>query len=233
MTDVSVETSLTPFIGFVGVFVTCLVTAQVIGAKIVALSVPVLGAITIPGGTLAYAGTFYATDCVSELYGERVATRVVQVAFAMNFVLLALVYLTIVAPAADTSVPPDQFATVLGAAPSIVAGSLVAYLVSQHWDVFAFHRIKEWTDGDHLWVRNLASTGTSQFIDTTVFILIAFKLAPLVIPGGLNLPLGVLVGTIVAQYVAKLLIAVGDTPFVYATVSLVRNWSEDPTPVPA
>jgi uncharacterized integral membrane protein (TIGR00697 family) len=230
---IDIEETLTPFLVLVATFVTCLVTAQVISAKIIAIAVPVLGAITIPGGTLAYAGTFYATDCLSELYGKHVATRVVQVAFVMNFVLLALVYLTITAPAADSSVPPDQFATVLGAAPSIVAGSLIAYLISQHWDVFAFHRVRELTDGEYLWVRNLASTGTSQLVDTVVFTVVAFKLAPLLLPGGVNLPLEALVVTIVGQYVAKLLIAAGDTPFVYATVALVRGGDGDPSPAPA
>jgi uncharacterized integral membrane protein (TIGR00697 family) len=222
MTDV--DGRLTPLLALVGVFVTCLMTAQVISAKIVALSLPLVGAITFPAGTLAYAGTFYATDCLSELYGKRIARTVVRVGFVMNFVLLTLVYLAIVAPvAASNQLPQAQFARVLGAAPSIVTGSLVAYLVSQHWDVFAFHRLREATDERYLWLRNVVSTGSSQLLDTVVFTLVAFAVIPSVSGFGVTLEPPALVATIVGQYLFKMLIALGDTPLVYATVAYIRG----------
>jgi hypothetical protein len=208
-------------------FVTALVTAQVTAAKVLLLPSPVALPFTgesllLPGAALAYALTFFASDCYAELYGKRAAQVVVNVAFAMNFVLLALVASTIAAPAAPNSVPPEQFATVLGASGNIVAGSLVAYLVSQNWDVYVFHRLREATDGEYLWVRNIGSTATSQAIDTVLFVGIAFYLLPQYVGIGPQLPVTAVLGLIVGQYVLKLLIAVVDTPFVYLVVNLVR-----------
>lgn len=37
-----------------------------------------------------------------------------------------------------------------------------------------FHKLKEKTAGKHLWLRNNASTMTSQALDTVIFITIAF-----------------------------------------------------------
>jgi hypothetical protein len=203
-------------------FVSALVTAQVISAKLLAVTLPVLGAVTAPGGTLAYAVTFFASDCLSELYGKRYAQKVVNVAFGMNFVLLALVWATIELPAAQGSVDPAAFATVLGLSTNIVAGSLAAYVVSQNWDVIVFHRIREATDGASLWLRNVGSTATSQLLDTVIFTVVAFLIAPAVGIGP-SLPLSVISSLIVGQYVLKLLIALVDTPFVYAAVNLVRG----------
>ncbi len=203
-------------------FVTALVTAQVISAKLLVLALPVLGAVTAPGGTLAYAVTFFASDCLSELYGKRYTRAVVNVAFGMNFVLLALVWVTIGLPAARGSVDPDAFRTVLGLSTNVVAGSLAAYVVSQNWDVIVFHRIREATDGASLWLRNLGSTATSQLLDTVIFTVVAFLLAPAVGVGP-SLPLGVVGSLILGQYVLKLLIALVDTPFVYAAVGAVRR----------
>ena len=214
-------------------FVAALVTAQVISAKLLAVTLPVLGAVTAPGGTLAYAVTFFASDCLSELYGEAYARRVVNVAFAMNFVLLALVFATIALPAAQGSVDPAAFETVLGLSGNVVLGSLVAYVISQNWDVIAFHRIREFTDGDALWLRNVGSTATSQLIDTIVFTVVAFAVAPALLGIGPALPTSVLVSLIVGQYVLKLLIAVVDTPLVYAAVAFVRRDSAEATGVGA
>jgi len=209
-------------------FVTALVTAQVTAAKVLQFPSPVPlpftgDSLLLPGAALAYALTFFASDCYAELYGKRAAQVVVNVAFFMNFVLLALVASTIAAPAAPNSVPPEQFATVLGASGNVVAGSLLAYLVSQNWDVYVFHRLKELSDGEYLWLRNVGSTATSQAIDTVIFVGVAFYLLPRFLGVGPQLPVAAVLGLMVGQYALKLLIAVLDTPFVYLVVGAVRR----------
>jgi uncharacterized integral membrane protein (TIGR00697 family) len=221
-------------LAIVGLFVTALVTAQLTAAKVLQFSLPfslpVTGdALVLPGAALAYALTFFGSDCYAELYGKRPAQRLVNVGFAMNFVMLVLVYSTIAAPAARSSVDPQQFRTVLGASTNIVVGSLLAYLVSQNWDVVVFHKIREWTDGDHLWARNVGSTASSQAIDTVIFVSVAFAVLPeLGVNPELGLPTSVLLSLMVGQYVFKLLVAVLDTPFVYAVVGYLRSRERAP-----
>ena len=212
----------------VALFVTALVVAQLTAAKLLALplpvSLPVVGeALVVPGAALAYALTFFASDCYAELYGKRATQAVVNVGFAMNAVLLALVWSTILAPAAQGGVPAEQFRAVLGAGTNVVAGSLLAYVLSQNWDVLVFDRLRTATGGDHLWLRNLVSTGTSQALDTVVFVGVAFGVAPAVLGVGVALSTPVLVQLAVGQYLLKLGVAVLDTPFVYGAVRLIRN----------
>ena len=210
-------------------FVTALVVAQLTAVKLVALPLPrplpvVGGALVVPGAAFAYAVTFFASDCYAELYGKTAAQVVVNVGFAMNLVLLGLVWATILAPVAQTSaVGAAAFRTVLGAGTNVVAGSLLAYVLSQNWDVLVFHRLRTLTGGDHLWLRNLASTGTSQALDTVVFVGVAFGAAPALLGVGAALQPAVLVQLAVGQYLLKLAIAVLDTPLVYGTVRLLRD----------
>lgn len=215
-------------VGLIALFVTSLVTAQLIAVKVLALPLPVSlpwlgGTAIVPAGVLAYALTYFATDCYAELYGRKPASAVVNVGFVMNFVLLALVWVAIVLPGSESGVSPEAFATVLGPATNIVAGSLLAYIVSQHWDVFAFHAIRARTMGRHLWLRNIGSTATSQLIDTLIFITVAFYAVPTVLGIGQALPMPVLGQLIAVQYVVKLLIALVDTPFVYVVVAYARS----------
>ena len=186
----------------------------------------------MPGAALAYALTYFATDCYGELYGRRPAQVVVNTGFAMNLVMLALVWSTILAPASSASIDPGTFRTVLGSSTSIVVGSLFAYVVSQNWDVVVFHALRERTDGAHLWLRNVGSTATSQAIDTVIFVVVGFSLAPSLL-GGHPLPWSVIAALIVGQYLLKLLIAVVDTPFVYAVVGLLGDRDGAPVPQPA
>ncbi|WP_224270450.1 queuosine precursor transporter [Haloprofundus salinisoli] len=218
-------------VALVGLFVTALVTAQLTAAKLLAfdlpLSLPVVGdSLALPGAALAYALTFFASDCYSELYGRKAAQRMVNVGFGMNLVVLALVAGTIAAPALDPGFG-GQFAAVLAPSANIVLGSLVAYLVSQNWDVLVFHRIREATDGSHLWLRNVASTATSQALDTVLFVTVGFLVAPTVLGIGQATPVPVVISLVVGQYILKLLIAVADTPFVYAVVGLLRRSADD------
>lgn len=223
-----VEALSIPRLGLIGLFVTALITSQVTASKIVALNSPVALPLTgdlllVPAAAFAYAVTFFASDCYAELYGRQAAQRLVNVAFVMNFVLLGLVWLAISAPVlANSPVGQGPFSSVLGASTGIVVGSLFAYLVSQNWDVLVFHRIRDRTDGEALWLRNIGSTATSQLIDTVIFITIAFVIFQ-------GLPLAQAGGLIIGQYVIKLVIAALDTPFVYATVGAVRRRTNAPS----
>lgn len=237
MTDDRGATPTIAQVSLIGLFVTALVTAQLTASKVLSFelpfALPVTGAeLVLPGAALAYALTFLASDCYAELYGRKAAQIVVNVAFALNFVVLALVWSTIAAPAAETSVDPDAFASVLGASTNIVLGSLLAYVVSQNWDVVIFHEIRDRTGVEKLWLRNVVSTATSQAIDTVIFVVVGFAVAPAVLGVGVALPTEAILALVVGQYLLKLAIAIVDTPIVYAVVSLVRS-RDDVGPTPA
>ncbi|MFB6224552.1 MAG: queuosine precursor transporter [Haloarcula sp.] len=221
-------------VSLVALFVTALVTSQVTASKLLAFSLPFSlplagGTLVLPGAALAYALTFFASDCYAELYGRRAATVVVNVGFVMNFVLLALIWSTIFAPGLPQAAQPvdlDAFRNVLGASTGIVVASLTAYVVSQNWDVFVFHWLRDATEGEKLWLRNIGSTASSQLIDTVIFIGIGFVVFQ-------GVPLDEVLALVVGQYFLKLVIAVVDTPFVYAVVGFARQNDVVPTPARA
>ncbi|WP_336134307.1 queuosine precursor transporter [Natronomonas amylolytica] len=221
-------------VALTAMFVTALVTSQVTASKLLLfespVGLPVTGTdLVLPGAALAYALTFLATDCYTELYGKRAGQVLVNVGFLMNFLLLALVYSTIAAPAVPGQpIDPASFAAVLGQSGPLVVASLTAYLVSQNYDVVVFHKLKELTDGEMLWLRNIASTGTSQAIDTVLFVGLGFYVLPQV-GFGATYEVGFVLSLIVGQYALKLLIALLDTPFVYLITGAIRRSKADGT----
>lgn len=183
----------------IAIMASLIVIANVLAPKIV-----ILGPLTVTAGILVYSSTFLITDLLSELWGKEEARRAVWAGFysSVAFVISVWIALLWESPLFAGEMA-ESFSTVLGLAPRIVLGSMIAYLISQHFDVFAFDYLKRRTGGRHLWLRNNASTMGSQLIDSIVFVTIAFYgIFPL-------MPL------ILGTWIAKTVIALVDTPFVY------------------
>jgi queuosine precursor transporter len=177
-----------------------MVIVNVMNTKLVSI-----GSFVVPGGTLLFAVTFLITDIISEKFGKKYAIQAVWAGFYALIIYLVSVWIVLAwTPSSFALEASEAFSTVFSLAPRIILGSLVAYLIGQHHDVWAFHFWKKKTNGKHLWLRNNASTAVSQFIDSIIFVVIAF--------------LGVVPNiwtVILSVYVVKLMIAIVDTPFIY------------------
>jgi uncharacterized integral membrane protein (TIGR00697 family) len=112
----------------------------------------------------------------------------------------------------------EAFMTIMSTALRVTIASFCSFSASQTFDVWAFHKLKEKTNGKMLWLRNNLSTIGSQIIDTTIFYVIAFA--------GI-LPTEALLKLILVTYILKISIAVIDTPFVYMVTSFVRRGKEE------
>ena len=190
-------------------FTTCLLVANIIAVKLISI-----GGWVVPAGVIAYPLTFLFTDVISELYGRRIASRVIWAGFGANLLMVVFVFGGKLLPAAPFWEGQPAYESILGTVPRIVLASMIAYLISQHHDVFAFHFWRRKTKARFLWLRNNASTMVSQGLDTGLFITIAFW--------GM-VPADILVNMLLTQYVIKLVIAVCDTPFCYLLVALLRD----------
>lgn len=182
------------------IFMIGLVMSNLFGGKIIS----VLG-FTVAGAIITYPLTFLSTDIIGEIWGKQEANDCVKIGIIVQLIFLALGYLSLAISPQEASESLQQSLTVvLNQGLRMTLASLGAFSVSQFLDVFLFHKLKESCNGKKKWLRNNLSTMTSQLVDTLIFITIAFY--------GVvdNLPAMVL-----GQYVIKLLLALGDTPFFY------------------
>ncbi len=164
-------------------------------------------------GVIFYSSIFFATDVLSENYGRAEANKAVRMGFAVSVIVLvmlslALLYLPSDRPetAVFSANIHNAFATIVDYTPRFVFGSLLAYYVSQSFDVWAFHKIKKITGERWLWLRNNLSTMSSQLLDTVIYSLVAWW-------GIVELKTALALGA--AKYIFKILIAMIDTVFIY------------------
>ena len=184
-----------------GIFITSLLIANVVSAKIVTF-----GGLVIPAAIVAYPLTFLMTDVIGEIWGKEQANQSVKLGFICQIISLVLIGLSILLPVAPFADNQAEFKGIMAQSFRVVAASLVAYYCSQSWDVWVFHKIRE-KGTSNKWLRNNLSTMTSQIIDTAIFITIAFI--------GTVPNIWVMIGS---QYLIKCIYALLDTiPFYYLT----------------
>ncbi len=194
---------------------------SVIVANIQVTKMVVLFGLDATLGNIVYATGFLATDILSELYGKKDSRKAVGIGFFSLLGMTLLMQLALVFEPSSSDIANPSLSLVFGLMPRIAFGSLVAYVISNLHDIWAFEFWKQKKPGRNtLWIRNNLSTIVSQLIDTLVFTLIAFW--------GVY-PTDVLISIIISTYVLKYVVAILDTPFMY----LARHWYDKekiPTP---
>ena len=193
-------------IWLIGTFVAMVLMANIFANKIV-----VFFYWAVPAGIIVYSSTFLLSNILSEVYGKRSAQEAVWIGFFVNVLLAISVVIAIEWPAADFWKNQDAFSSTFGNTWRIVIASMVAYLASQRYDIFSYSFFKKRTKGKFLWLRNTLSTAISQFIDTILFITLAFYGVFPIIP------------MIIGQFLSKIILAIIDNPFIYFVKSFYKN----------
>lgn len=202
-------------------FAAALVCANCIAAKQLPVGKWFGEQIAITAGILCYPLTFLITDLLGELFGKKEANRAVFFGFVIQIIAIFLITVANLLPGNDPATS-SAFNSILGSNWILVIGSLLACIMSQTFDVFLFHKIRDRQIKKHhntkaKWVRNNVATILSQLIDSVVFYI---GLIIMLRTNGIVLPLKTCVITIFVYWIIKTIIALCDTPFFYL---LTRN----------
>jgi len=185
-----------------GLFIGALVVCNLIANKFITIDLG-FREFVISAGVLPYPITFLITDILSEIYGRKKTTRVVIVGFVVSLFVLGILLLGGMFNAIEGSPVSDElYDQTFNSAWRVVGASMLAYLFAQMVDVRIFHFWKRLTNGKHLWLRNNFSTIFSQWIDTTLVVVVLFigikpmcDIATLIIDGWLFKSICALVDT--------------------------------------
>jgi uncharacterized integral membrane protein (TIGR00697 family) len=198
-------------------FVTVLLTSNLIAVKLVAF-----GPWVLPAAVIVFPLSYLFGDVLTEVYGYAVARRVIWLGFACNLVFVLFISLAGALPGAPFWQAGDQaaYSRILGFTPRLLAASFVAYLAGEFLNSFVMARLKILTSGRRLWTRTIGSTVLGQALDSAIFITGAFV--------GI-LPASLLLRTIVTQWAFKSVYEIVATPLTYAVVAfLKRAEGQDP-----
>jgi queuosine precursor transporter len=198
------------FVAVAAVFVTCLITANIIAVKLI-----LLFGFLVPAGIIVFPLSYLFGDVLTEVYGYGAARQVIWLGFACNLLTVIAIYIAGIAPAAPFwQQNQAAYETILGFTPRLLLASFIAYLVGEFTNSFILAKLKIATRGRWLWTRTISSTLIGEGLDTLIFISIAFWG---IIPGQLILT------AILTQWIFKVAYEVVATPFTYLVVGFLKR----------
>ncbi len=163
--------------------------------------------VTASIATPIYAGIFLATDALHEFYGKAAARTAVWKGFLALIAVTVLGQLIASFPPVEGDAIGNGLSEVLSFIPNLFIGSALAYMISQNIDIRIYGYLKEKHPNLPLFVRNNSSTIVSQLIDSIIVYSIAFYYVP------------DLISIILVAWLFKIIVAIFDTPFIYAMKS--------------
>ena len=199
----------TLFLVVTALFITSLITANIIAVKLIDA-----WGLIMPAGVIIFPISYIVGDVLTEVYGYRQARWVIWLGFACNVLVVAAISLALLLPAPTFWDGQAAFERILGYTPRLLGASFLAYLVGEFANSYVLARMKVVTRGRWLWARTIGSTLVGQGLDSAVFIALAFA--------G-TIPPEALATAILVQWVAKSAYEALATPVTYVVVRRLKR----------
>ena len=195
------------FVIVTAIFVTCLITANIIAVKVISL-----GPIILPAAIFVFPVSYIFGDILTEVYGYRSARRVIWLGFICNLIFVIFAWVGQILPPAPFWEGQEAYKRILGYTPRLLVASFFGYLVGEFANSFVLAKMKILTQGRWLWSRTIGSTIVGQGLDTSVFITLAFIGTTSFVPIML-----------LYHWLAKTVIEAIATPFTYTVVTYLKK----------
>lgn len=196
-------------------YITGMVLVNTVGSKIISLF-----GVRVSVGIFFMPVLFLITDIIAEVKGGDHANLVVRLSILMLVIVFVVTALFIpIKPHASWDLQ-EAYSAVFGMSMRMSLASLISFSVSQNLDVALFLFFKKVNKGEKLWIRNNLSTITSQFVDTVIFMFIAFYRM------NSTYTVSFLFTLIIPYWLFKVVFALLDTPFCYLGVKWMRGKEE-------
>ncbi|MFC2014469.1 queuosine precursor transporter [Chloroflexota bacterium] len=195
------------FVIIMAIFVTCLITANVIAVKVISF-----GFIVLPAAIFIFPLSYIFGDVLTEVYGYRWTRRVIWLGFFCNLIFVIFAWIGQLMPAAPFWTNQVAYESILGYTPRLLAASFFGYLAGEFVNSVILAKMKIMTQGKWLWSRTITSTIAGQGLDTTIFIVIAFIGTPVFTPL-----------MILHHWLAKIVIEAVATPLTYVVVNYLKK----------
>ena len=197
------------FVTIAALFVTCLITANILIAKQVAIC-----GLILPAAIIIFPLSYIIGDVLTEVYGYGQARRVIWLGFLCNLIAIIAIWIGNILPPAPVFEAQAAYERILGSTPRFLLASFIAYLGGEFTNSFILAKMKVQTRGRWLWARTIGSTIVGQGVDTVLVLFIGFW--------GV-LPFSILGTMILSHWLVKTAYETAATPLTYGIVGYLKR----------
>ena len=175
--------------------------------------------LAVESGIFAFLGLVVISSTIAQLYGEKLARRLVWWGFLPLAVSAALIFLVLgLPPSPDMTefrgTDLDAFNTVLAQTPRIMAAGPAAYIVSLLLNIWIFSRLRGSGEANTLGLmaRGAIASALSQALDSVIFVTLAFY-------GEFDIT-----NLLIGQVIAKVALSIVLVPFLITGGVALAKW---------
>lgn len=204
----------------VSLYIFCIAVAELMGAK--TFPIVTIGTFTLNASVAIFVLPliFTINDMITEVFGKErtrsiIRSGLIVVAFIMFFSLFA----TSLPPSMRFAKTESAYDQIFSLSARIAAASLTAFALAEFLDVLVFVKIRQALGKKALWFRNNISNFISQFIDTAVFMTLAFYALDRPFADNMSF----LWSLILPYWLLKCFMSIIETPLVYLGVQWLKD----------
>lgn len=201
-------------------YIFCIVVSEVMGGK--TFPIMTIGTFTLNASVAIFVFPLIYTinDVIIEVYGKDKAKSIMRSGLFIIFLIMIFSLIaTALPPSARFSASEQAYDTIFGLSARISLASLAAFAVSDLLDIIIFAKLRERLGKQGLWLRSNLSNFISQFLDTIIFMIIAFYAFDQ--PFSQNMIF--LFSLIIPYWLTKCFMSIIETPLVYIGVNWLKK----------
>lgn len=204
----------------ISIYIACIALSELMGAKTFPLANIFGYQLNASVAIFVLPLIFTINDVITEVYGKERTKSVIRSGL---LVILLILLFSLLA----TSLPPStrfqssetSYDKIFGLSARIAASSLTAFTIAEFMDVLIFVKLREKIGKKALWLRNNVSNFISQFIDTSIFMFLAFY----AFDKSFDTNITFLFSLILPYWLLKCSMSIIETPLVYLGVKWLKE----------
>jgi uncharacterized integral membrane protein (TIGR00697 family) len=151
------------------IFIICLIISNLAATKLWEIN-----GLTLPGGIIIFPMLYVINDLLTEVYGFSASRRVIWIALISNLFLTLVLSLVVYLPPAQPWSNQEAFSGIFSLTPRIFFASISSYFIGELLNASTISTLKIMLEGKHFATRSILSTIVGAFIETSIFVSIAF-----------------------------------------------------------
>ena len=193
------------------IYLTSLIAANTLGLKIM----PFVFGTHLSVSIFYFPFVYLMTDIIGEVYGKDIAEQFVVAGIITTLLFLLFNIVSVLMPWSQAGLwAHDAYNTIFGISMRISIASVVAFAIAEYQDVFAYFFFRTTLKNTGFWLWSNLATLWSEFLDTVIFMTIAFY--------------GVydnhtLILMIIPWYIYKVCMGILYTPLSYVGIKLLKK----------
>ncbi len=207
------------------IYMFCVVASELMGGK--TFNLLHIGNFLLSGSVAIFLFpiTYAVNDIIVEARGKDRAQSLVRSGIIVIILLILFSVLAVALPPTSRFSPTEAaYESVFKISIRFSLASLFAFAIAEILDVAIFYRLRQKMGKQNLWLRTNLSNFISQFVDTAIFMILAFY----ALDKPFNQNIVFIMGLVLPYWGLKCAMSIIETPFVYLGVKwLGKGKNED------